>query len=215
MREKLNSNPVYQAAFIGILALLVGFMLLRALSAPKPGTEQPDLGVTPAASATATPATTDPAAAPAAPAVDVDAAPAVEPAPTAGGNGDGSGFVAGPGLPKEIVIAYKHDKVIALLVVRRPAIDDQRLMPMVARLHTRKDTAVFIVKAFDVAKYSRIAQGVKINRTPALVVIDPKNLTEGPLPTATISYGYRGEGSIDQAIRDALYRGEENLPYHP
>jgi hypothetical protein len=74
---------------------------------------------------------------------------------------------------------------------------------------------VFIVKAFDVAKYSRIAQGVNLNRTPALVVVQPKRLTQGPLPEATVFYGYRGKQSVDQQIDDALYDGRRNLPYSP
>jgi hypothetical protein len=86
---------------------------------------------------------------------------------------------------------------------------------MVESLRSRGDTSVFIVKAFDIAKYSRITQGVNVQRTPALVVVQPKHLTQGPLPTATVGYGFRGGGSIDQAVRDALYSGHDNLPYYP
>ena len=220
MREKLNENPVAQIAVIGVLAIIVGLMLMRSLSGPKPGAEQPDLGVTPAMDADA-PGGAAPAPA-AAPGTDGTApAPAPtsnggEPAPApAGGNGNGSAFVAGPGLPKDVAVAFDDNKVIALLIVRRPAIDDQRVTGMVEGLKSRNDTAVFIVKAFDVAKYSRIAQGVNVDRTPALVVVQPKRLTQGPMPVATVTYGYRGQPSIDQQIRDALYHGHSNLPYYP
>ncbi len=46
-----------------------------------------------------------------------------------------------------------------------------------------------------------------MNRTPALVVVRPKSLTDGPMPTAIVSYGFRGPGSVEQALEDALYDG--------
>lgn len=223
MREKLNENPAIQAAVIGVLALFVGFMIFRAITGPKAGTEQPDLSTVPGSPTATAPApagdatATPPAgAATAAPEVAPPAGATEVPPPAAGAGGNnGSEFVAGPGLPKGVAAAYDQDKVVALLIVRGPAIDDRRLMPMVAGLRSRGDTAVFIVKAFDVAKYSRIASGVNVDRTPALVVIQPKHLTRGPMPTATVSYGYRGRQSVDQAVRDALYNGRDNIPYYP
>ena len=229
MREKLNENPMYQVAIIGVLALVVGFMILHSMSGPKAGTSQPDLGVTPAQDADA-----PGGAAPAVVDNDIGAVPngaqsapnasAPAPAPTDNGgggapavpaNGNGSGFVAGPGLPKDVANAYDNGKVIAVLVVRRPAIDDTKLVPMVEELKSRGDTAAFIVKAYHVSQYSRITQGVNVDRTPALVVVQPKRLTQGPLPNATVSYGYRGKQTVDQAIRDAEYSGRTNLPYYP
>jgi hypothetical protein len=55
---------------------------------------------------------------------------------------------------------------------------------------------------------------VDVNRVPALIALRPRNLTHGA-PTATVSYGFRGPESVDQAISDALYKGPRNLPYHP
>ena len=66
-----------------------------------------------------------------------------------------------------------------------------------------------------IARYSRIASGVDVNRVPALVVISPKKLNDGGLPKATVSYGFRGPGSVVQAVKDAEYKGKTNLPYYP
>ena len=215
MREKLNENPLYQAAIIGVLALVVGFMLLTRMGgggAEPPPTDPAAVapGTDPAAAAavpgTAPAGTVAPGTDPAAP------APAPSAAPSGGG---GEEFVAGPGLPKEVANAYDDGKAVVLLIVRGNASDDRRVLPMAAALSRRSDTAVFLVKAFDIAKYSRIATGVDVDRTPALVVVQPKRLTEGPLPAATVSYGFRNKESVDQAVRDALYDGDENLPAYP
>jgi hypothetical protein len=56
---------------------------------------------------------------------------------------------------------------------------------------------------------------VDLNRTPALVVVQPKRLTEGAMPVATVAYGFRGASSARQALDDALYDGPQNLPYYP
>ena len=213
MREKLNENPLAQAAVIGVLALIVGFMLIKNMGGGGGGGE--------ALPTTAAPSPTGEAAAPA-PATTAPAtgAPATapeagsEPAPATGGNG-GAEFTAGKGLPKDVAQAFDDNKVVVLLIVRGSATDDRKVEPMVAALRERKDTAVWIVKAFDVAKYSRIATGVDVQRTPALVVVQPKRLTHGPLPKATVTYGFRGKQNIDQQVEDALYSGPENLSYSP
>ena len=71
-----------------------------------------------------------------------------------------------------------------------------------------------MTNAGHIARYSRITQGVNVDRVPALIVLRPRHLTQGT-PTATLSYGFRGPESVDQAIRDALYKGPSNLPYYP
>ena len=58
------------------------------------------------------------------------------------------------------------------------------------------------------------ALGVDVNRVPALIVVRPRRLAHGA-PTATVSYGFRGPDSVQQAVRDALYKGPRNLPYYP
>lgn len=232
MREKLNENPMIQAAVLGVLAIVVGFLLFTRMSGPKPGpgpglpATDPAAAVAPGTDAAATGApTTDQA-----PGGDATQAPGgnATPPPTPDAPTGGDGFVAGPGLPEDVAAAYKADKVIALLVIREhpqncfksadkacAGLDDQRLEQMVGALRSRSDTAVFITHAYRLAHYSRIAAGVDIDRTPALLVIQPKRLTQGPLPVASVSYGFRGKDSVDQTIRDALYDGHTNLPYYP
>ena len=35
------------------------------------------------------------------------------------------------------------------------------------------------------------------------------------MPTAVVSYGFRGARSVEQALDDALYKGPTDLPYYP
>ncbi len=102
-----------------------------------------------------------------------------------------------------------------MLIVNHRGIDDRDLQRTVEAVGSQADVAVFVTDVKDVADYSRITEGVKLNRTPALVVIRPKRLTEGPMPSAGIAYGFRGPESVQQAFDDALYEGKTDLPYHP
>jgi hypothetical protein len=117
-------------------------------------------------------------------------------------------------LPKPVAAAYAHDKAIVLFVFRDHGIDDDAVRSSVEQLRSRGDVAVFTTRAAGIARYSRITKGVDVNRVPALIVVRPRQLTDGP-PTATVSYGFRGPDSVDQAVRNALYKGPTNLPYHP
>jgi hypothetical protein len=138
---------------------------------------------------------------------------AVPPAASAGAISTGK-LVAGPGLPKAVAAAYAHDKAIVLFVFKHHGIDDTAVRSSVERLRARKDVAVFITHAARIARFARITEGVNVNRVPALIVVRPRHLTDGA-PTATVSYGFRGPDSVDQAVRDALYKGPTNLPYYP
>jgi hypothetical protein len=215
MRAKLNENPVVQAAFIGLLLIVVGFMMYtRVINRPEPApaTCVPPAADTAAAEAAATGAPLEAPPGAADPATGV-AAPASAPGtPAIAG---GSGFKAGPGLPQKVVDAYDADKVVVLLIVRGPGIDDQIVERASRSLRSRDDVAFFVVKAAAISRYSRITRGVDVDRTPALVVLQPKRLAEGGLPTATVAYGARGAASVNQQVRDALYSGRENLPSHP
>jgi hypothetical protein len=220
VREKLNSNPVAQAAVIGVLGIVVAFLVFtRVISQGGGGAPPPDPATTPTqsgaapAAPTTTPATSAPSDSAAAPdaAAPVPGAGAVPPAASPATEA----FVVGPGLPKDVVLAYGENKVVVLLIVRGEAADDERLKKVVERLGNRSDVRLFVVNAGDIAEYSRIAQGVDVDRTPALVVLQPRRLAGAGLPQATISYGYRGLASATQAVDDALYKGKENLPYYP
>ncbi|MGH2926218.1 MAG: hypothetical protein ACRDK1_09635, partial [Solirubrobacterales bacterium] len=123
-------------------------------------------------------------------------------------------LVAGPGLPKPVAQAYAQGKAIVLLVYRRNGIDDAAVRSSVERLRVSPFAAVFVTEADRVARYSRITAGLDVNRVPALIVVRPKSLSHGT-PTGSVSYGFRGPASVDQAVRDALYKGPSNLPYYP
>jgi hypothetical protein len=148
-------------------------------------------------------ATTDPAAAapatPTAPAPDASAAAA-------------DGLLPTKGLPKDVLIAFAKDDTIALLVYDPKATADKQIKQYTEALAS-DDVAVFEVEAKDIAKYSRITSGVSVSRAPALVVIRPRSLTDN-VPTATVSYGFRNEKSVEQAFKDARYDGE-TLPSYP
>jgi hypothetical protein len=209
MREKLNSNPLVQAALIGVLALGVGLMLLMRMG----GGAEPaptDTATTPAATTA-----TDPTAAPAVDPATGTAAPATSASPSVPADAASADFKPGPGLPKDVVDAYDQGKAVVLLIVSKGGIDDSDIKVMVETLRSRPDAAVFVTDVTDVARYSRITQGVDVNRTPALIVVRPKSLSDGQMPTAVVSYGFRGETSVKQALDDALYKGPANLPYYP
>jgi hypothetical protein len=207
VRQALNENPVAQVVMLGILGIVVAFLFMTRVMGGNDAAapEATDTASTSTAAGVAPPAT------PSAPDASTPAPVAPEAAPVAS---EGVGFEAGEGLPQSVVTAHEHGDVVALLVVNSRGAEDNRLEDEIQTLRGRGDTTVFVAEAKDVARYSRIAEGVNLDRVPALVVIEPKRLAEGELPAASISYGFRGPESVQQAVRDALYQGKE-LPYHP
>ena len=192
MRKALNDNPIVQVVMLGALGIVVAFLFMtRVMGQEESG------GSATSGDATATvppaPEATVPAEAPAAPEMGAVPGTAPAPAPAAGE------FRAGPGLPES---------------VNSKAPEDRHLEAEVNALRGRSDTSVFVAEAKDVSRYSRIAEGVNLDRVPALVVVEPKRQVEGALPLATISYGFRGPESVEQAVRDVLYDGKQ-LSYAP
>ena len=206
MRKALNENPVVQVVMIGILIVIVGFLFMTRIAGQNspPAEEE----ATTDATATAAPAV----GVPAVPAAPVAGAPTVPPAEAVAP--PGAEFVAGPGLPKAVVDAYEGGDIVVLLIVS-DGIDDRKVEAAVRSQEGHADVALFVSKARDIADYARITQGVDVDRVPALVVIRPKTFSEGPLPEATVSYGYRGPQSIQQAVRDANYKGRDDIPSYP
>jgi len=204
VRRALNDNPIVQVVMLGALGIVVAFLFMtRVMSQEESG------GSASTADATATappaPEATVPTEVPAAPEAGAvpGTVPAPAPAPAAGE------FEAGAGLPESVVSAHESGDVVVLLVVNRKATEDRRLEAEVNTLSGRSDTTVFVAEAKDVTRYSRIAEGVNLDAVPALVVVEPKRQVEGALPVATVSYGYRGPESVQQAVRDVLYDGKE------
>jgi hypothetical protein len=214
MRRALNENPVVQAVVIGVMALLVAFLLFTrvvnqggggdAAPADSAATDTPPASTPAPAGGAATPAPADTAAAAPAP----EAAPAAPAAPATPPAGDAkANFVAGPGLPENVVSAYGRNQAVALFIEKRKGLDDKALKASVRSLEARGDTTTFVVPVKDVAKYARITEGVDLDRTPALVIVRPRKLTNG-VPEATVSYGFRGPESVTTAVEDALYDGK-------
>jgi hypothetical protein len=218
MRKALNDNPMVQLAVLG--ALLVGVGLIFATSVMKKDRKTEDStpsgadaileaqasGALPAAGSSA-PTLPDSSVTPA-PATSGDpaAADALPPAPDS--------LIPGPGLPAEVVAAWKGGDAVVLLIVRNKGVDDRLVRGSVSALEGDPEVTVFVAKARDVARYSRITQGVGLNRVPALVVIRPRRLS-GSVPQAQVSYGFRSSESVVQAVEDALYSGRDNVPYYP
>jgi len=214
MRRALNENPMVQAIFIGILAIVAGFLLLtRVMGGSSTETATEATTTTPGVASTDPAATTDPAAGvPVDPAATAPVAPAPtgETAPSI----PAGSFAAGPGLPAPVVQAYARGQTVTIVVTKNRGIDDANMRDATSTLRNRSDTAVFTTNAHNVAKYSRITSGVNLDRAPALIVLTPRAVNGNDAPTATISYGYRSIQSTVQALDDAEYNGKE-LPYYP
>lgn len=198
MRKAINENQSVQVAVVILLALLAGVMLYMQVL--KRGSEEE----APA------PAATDPAAAVAS---DGTVLPTTPVAPSTIGTATEGDFVAGPGLPADIVSAYDSGNAVVILIYNPKALDDNLNRSTVGLVKGMENVSIFPVEAKDVATVSRITEGVGVDRTPALIVIKPKSLTEGP-PQASINYGFRSVGQVRQQIQDALYKGT-NVPYYP
>jgi hypothetical protein len=215
VRQALNNNPIVQIAFLGILALAVAFLLITRVlnqggeSPAEPTTTPAQTPPTaPAAAQSATGDATTPApanAATAAPPAATDAPPpATEPA---------TEFVPGPGLPAKVVSAYAKGDTVVLLFTRREGIDDDVMRRTLERFDGKDRVSLFDVLARDIADYSRVTQGVEVDRVPALITLSPRSVS-GDVPVASVSYGFRGPKSVEQAIRDAGFEGKE-IPYFP
>jgi hypothetical protein len=214
MRKAINENRTVQLVLVGVLVLGAGLFLLSKGSGGGSST-------TTAASPTGT------VAAPTAPGatgtVATDPTTGAPVSATSAGSSGVSGasaaavpasLVPGPGLPKGLLPAYRNGAAIVLLVRRAGGIDDNRLHRTVDLLRAEPGVKVYVTKAMHIARYAWLTQGVNVTELPALVVLRPRNLTHGT-PTAAVSYGFRGPNSVVQAVRDQLYRGPTNRPYHP
>ena len=207
VREAINSNPIVQVALLGGLALLVAVLFMTNMSKDEPAPAED--------AATATDATADPAA-PVTPTTSTDP---VTPAPEAVTPVGSTAFEPSKGLPKEVVEAHASGDVVVLLVMQNKGVEDKELERAVRTLEADGGTSVFVSHAKHVAKYSRIAEGVNLDRVPAIVVLHPLKgkAPKGEalaLPEASVSYGYRGPESVRQTVADALYNGDVSA-YHP
>jgi hypothetical protein len=191
MRDKLNSNPLAQLAVVGVLLLLVAVFMMSSGGGGSEGSEE--AGAPATGSELATAAVSGGAPAPLPPA--------------------GSGVGSTPPLPHAVVASFAGNETVVLLFIRDGGIDDAMVAADVRRLSSLPGVSSFVVPAKRVADYAAIAQGVDLNRVPALVVVRPKHLDNGFAP-ASVQYGYQSPESVEQAVIDAGYKGH-TVPYHP
>jgi hypothetical protein len=190
MREKLNDNPLAQAAIVGVL-LIAAFVFFLGSK----GGEEEEGSAEPAGGSVAVAA---PAEA---------GSPTDLPAPS-------TGVGAPPPLPGAVTSAFDAGDTIVLLFVRDGGIDDRRVTRAVDSVTSMSGVATFVVPAKRIARYAAIAQGADVNRVPALVVVSPKRVVDAAIPKASVHYGYQSPESVEQAVIDAGYKGR-TLPYHP
>jgi hypothetical protein len=223
MRERLNNDPKVQLAVFGIVALVLAFILMTRVFSGGGSSSSADTASAPAAAGTPAPAATDtsagtattPAPSATAPAATGTAATTTPPATSsasATAGGSSQALLPTKGLPADVLVAYARNKVVVLLVVDPQSFGANRLKRYAEQLRPRDNVALFIVKPKDIARYSRITSGVSVSQTPALVVVRPRKLN-ADVPTATVSYGFRGPKSVSQAVDDALYKGGDVPPY--
>jgi hypothetical protein len=195
MREKLNENPMAQVGLIAVLLVVAAIFMMSTLKGG--GSEE-----------------------------EGEEAPAPAPAPTTIANGEvgagtqipalpapGSGVGALPPPPQAVIDAFEANQIIVLLFVRQGGIDDKLTLAATRRVEGAPGATFFVVPADEISRYVAIAQGVKVNRLPALVVVRPKRLTGG-VPTASVQYGFQNVQSVLQTFVDAVYKGP-TLSYHP
>lgn len=206
MREAINSNPLVQAAVVGVLILGAAFFFVTSGG----GGEEEE-----AASGETTQAVEAPTAE--APSGAGEAATGAAEAATEGAaSASAAGLLAGadaPPLPRSVVDAYKANRTIVLLVVHDGGIDDRIVKSTTEGLAGFGDATVFVVPAEQISRYTAITEGVGVDRVPALVVVTPKHLKK-TVPTASVSYGFQSPQSVAQAVIDAGYKGK-TLDYHP
>jgi hypothetical protein len=220
MRKALNENPMVQLAVLGVCAIVFAVILFTSVLKKD---EQPAATTTsPAATTTSDPAaSSDPSASASTPSPSAGssasgtapATPETDTVTPPAGGATADGLLPSKGLPEDVLVAFARNKAIALLVVDPKGLSDKQLEQFTDTLRSRDDVEVFVVNVKDIAKYARVTAGVSVSRTPALVVVRPRKLTDST-PTAAVSYGFRGPRSVNQAVDDALYKGKQ-VPSYP
>jgi hypothetical protein len=198
MRDAINSNPLVQAALIGVLLVAAGFFVLSSSGG---GKEEESAGT-----AEATVGATESAA--------PEAAAAPEATATASASALASlASASAPPPPAPVLDAWQANRTLVLLFVRDGGIDDRLVRSATEGLAGFSGTATFVVPARKIARYAAITEGVGVERTPALVVVTPKHLKKA-VPTASVGYGFQSAASVRQAVIDAGYDGP-TIDYHP
>lgn len=188
MREKLNESRAAQIGLVAVLVIAVAVIFLKPGGGGETEAEAP---VVAGETAIPTAATTG--------AAGMGELPTSVPA------------VKGP--PRPFVAAYDAGETVALLVVHDGGIDDAYTTAALKKVASIEDVATFVVPAKQISRYASVTIGLDVNQLPALIVLRPKQLSEG-VPQATVSYGYQTPESIYVSVLDATYKGPE-VTYHP
>jgi hypothetical protein len=215
MRKAINENRTVQLGLLGGLLLVGALFLLMGKKDESPPPATAPVAGSSVSTGTSSPSTAAASATGSTAGASATAAAApttatVSPTPT---SVSPEALVPGPGLPAPVIKAWNSGDAVVLLIAKGGATDDRLVRSSVEAL-SEPGVAVFVAQAGEVARYSRITQGVGVNRVPALVVVRPKRLSGGT-PQATVSYGFRDSQSVVQAVNDALYSGKDDLPYNP
>ena len=193
MREAINSNPLAQAAVVGVLLICVAFFVISS-----GGGGEEESGES-AASSTS---------------VSTTATASTESTSSATlGSALSAARQDAPPLPRPVMRAWRSNETPVLLFVRDGGIDDALVKTATTSLAGFRDAAVFVVPAAKISRYAAITEGVGVDRVPALVVVTPRHLDQS-VPTASVSYGFQSPESIAQAVVDAGYKGP-TVDYHP
>jgi len=203
MREQLNNNPLAQVVLVGVLLVVAGVFFMSSTG----GGESESGSSTTTSTATAT--TPDGSASVTATVTAPTGTAAVTPALT-----PGQAAAAAPPLPRPVTDAWAANRTVVLLFVRNGGIDDRLVAATVNRLRGLPGVSAFVIPAGRISRYAAIAQGVEISRVPALVVLRPKDVDRGGIPTASVSYGFQSPEAVVQEVVDAGYKGR-TVPYHP
>jgi hypothetical protein len=209
MRDALNSNPLVQAAVIGVLLIGAAIFVLSSAG----GGKEEEAGTTEATVSVAGTTATGTATG-ASPGEAVEGA--VEGAAEGGVEGTVSlaqAAASAPPPPPPVLDAWKANQTLVLLFVHDGGIDDRLVRRATDSVAGFPAASIFVVPASKISRYAAITEGVGVDRVPALVVVTPKHLKH-VVPTASVSYGFQREESIRQAIVDAGYKGP-TLEYHP
>ncbi|HKO38070.1 MAG TPA: hypothetical protein VJU14_06855 [Solirubrobacterales bacterium] len=201
MREALNNNPVVQAAAVAVL--LVGAAIFLLLPGGGEEEEAAPAGAVEVAGTEISASGAAPGEAVEAPVEGAAGAPLVP----------GQLASAAPPPPAPVRAAWESGRTVVLLFVHDDGIDDRLVRNATRAVEGFPNASFFVVPARQISRYAAIAEGVGVERVPALVAVTPKPLQKGQ-PTASVAYGFQRPDTVRQAVIDAGYEGP-TIDYHP
>jgi hypothetical protein len=209
VREKLNENPIAQVGLILLLVVAGAYMFISSSGGGEEESAAPTEATVAVAGTSAVGTATGASPGEAVEgavesALESSSATSVSAPPTA---------IPAPPPPRPVTAAYDSGKTVVLLIVHDGGIDDRLVKQASSQLESNSEVALFTVPAKQIARYAAITVGLEVNRVPALVVMRPKQLSEGT-PQASVDYGFQTSRGVLQAVQDAAYDGRE-VTYHP